>query len=113
MKKRNAERGICMLPKKKFAMLLMDAGYCSKKDYAVLETDAVETHIMTVNTPEQAVALAKDLSQQGFGAIEVCGAFGEELARRMFEATGKQVSVGYVTCPQDEKQLSDHFWSQQ
>ena len=79
-----------MLPKKKFAMMLMDQQYCSRKDYAVLETQAVETHIITV----------------------VCGAFGEELARRMYEATGKTVSVGYIVCPEDEKELSDHFWAQ-
>ena len=80
--------------------------------YAVLETQAVETHIITVNSPEQAIEMAKQLAADGFGAIEVCGAFGEELARRMYEATGKTVSVGYIVCPEDEKELSDHFWAQ-
>lgn len=101
-----------MLPKKKFAMMLMDQQYCSWKDYAVLETQAVETHIITVNSPEQAIEMARQLAVDGFGAIEVCGAFGEELARRMYEATGKTVSVGYIVCPEDEKELSDHFWAQ-
>ena len=68
-------------------MMLMDQQYCSRKDYAVLETQAVETHIITVNSPEQAIEMAKQLAADGFGAIEVCGAFGEELARRMYEAT--------------------------
>lgn len=101
-----------MLPKKKFAMMLMDQQYCSRKDYAVLETQAVETHIITVNSPEQAIEMAKQLAADGFGAIEVCGAFGEELARRMYEVTGKTVSVGYIVCLEDEKELSDHFWAQ-
>ena len=61
---------------------------------------------------EQAVELAGQLAQQGFGAIEVCGAFGKELAERMFHATGERVSVGYVVCPQEQKELSDRFWSQ-
>ena len=91
-----------MLPKKKFAMMLMDQQYCSRKDYAVLETQAVETHIITVNSPEQAIEMAKQLAADGFGAIEV----------RMYEATGKTVSVGYIVCPEDEKELSDHFWAQ-
>lgn len=54
--------------------------------------------MITVNSPEQAVQMAKELAEQGFGAIEVCGAFGEELARKMYEATGNKVSVGYIVC---------------
>ena len=78
----------------------------------MMQTESTETHIFTVNTPEQAVELAGQLAQQGFGAIEVCGAFGKELAERMFHATGERVSVGYVVCPQEQKELSDRFWSQ-
>ena len=83
-----------MKSKKKFAMMMMDAQYDTKRDYAVFETEEVETHMITVNSPEQAVQMAKELAEQGFGAIEVCGAFGEELARKMYEATGNKVSVG-------------------
>ena len=97
---------------KKFAMMLMGSEYNTKKDYVVMQTESTETHIFTVNTPEQAVELAGQLAQQGFGAIEVCGAFGKELAERMFHATGERVSVGYVVCPQEQKELSDRFWSQ-
>ena len=96
---------------KKFAMMLMGNEYNTKKDYVVMQTESTETHIFTVNTPEQAVELAGQLAQQGFGAIEVCGAFGKELAERMFHA-GERVSVGYVVCPQEQKELSDRFWSQ-
>ena len=66
--------------------------------------------MITVNSPEQAVQMAKELAEQGFGAIEVCGAFGEELARKMYEATENKVSVGYIVCPSDQKELSDRFW---
>ena len=99
-----------MKSKKKFAMMMMDAQYDTKRDYAVFETEEVETHMITVNSPEQAVQMAKELAEQGFGAIEVCGAFGEELARTMYEATGNKVSVGYIVCPLDQKELSDRFW---
>ena len=88
---------------KKFAMMLMGSGSNAKKDYVVMQTESTETHIFTVNTPEQAVELAGQLAQQGFGAIEVCGAFGKELAERMFHATGERVSVGSVACPQEQK----------
>ena len=101
-----------MKTSKKFAMMLMGSEYNTKKDYVVMQTESTETHIFTVNTPEQAVELAGQLAQQGFGAIEVCGAFGKELAERMFHATGARVSVGYVVCPQEQKELSDRCWSQ-
>lgn len=58
-----------MKSKKKFAMMMMDAQYDTKRDYAVFETEEVETHMITVNSPEQAVQMAKELAEQGFGAI--------------------------------------------
>ena len=73
---------------KKWAMVIMNAGYDPEKDMARLDLEQVETHILTVRNPEEAVALAKRLGEEGFGAIEVCGAFGEELAKKMYEATG-------------------------
>ena len=54
---------------------------------------------------------AKRLGEEGFGAIEVCGAFGEELAKKMYEATGCKVPVGYVTTPQDQFEKALAFWS--
>lgn len=57
------------------------------------------------------MALAKRLGEEGFGAIEVCGAFGEELAKKMYEATGCKVPVGYVTTPQDQFEKALAFWS--
>ena len=102
-----------MEPKKKFAVMLMGADYQQKKDYAVLETNSMETHIVTVNSPEQALETIKSLADAGFGAVEVCGAFGEELARRMYESAEERLSVGFVVCPSDQRQMSDRFWSQQ
>lgn len=84
---------------KKWAMVIMNAGYDPEKDMARLDLEQVETHILTVRNPDEAVALAKRLGEEGFGAIEVCGAFGEELAKKMYEAAGCKVPVGYVTTP--------------
>ena len=58
---------------KKWAMVIMNAGYDPEKDMARLDLEQVETHILTVRNPEEAVALAKRLGEEGFGAIEVCG----------------------------------------
>ena len=86
---------------KKWAMVIMNAGYDPEKDMARWTWSRLR-HILTVRNPEEAVALAKRLGEEGFGAIEVCGAFGEELAKKMYEATGCKVPVGYVTTPQDQ-----------
>ena len=53
-----------MKTSKKFAMMLMGSEYNTKKDYVVMQTESTETHIFTVNTPEQAVELAGQLAQQ-------------------------------------------------
>ena len=100
-----------MMAVKKWAMVIMNAGYDPEKDMARLDLEQVETHILTVRTPDEAVALAKRLGEEGFGAIEVCGAFGEELAKKMYEAAGCKVPVGYVTTPQDQFEKALAFWS--
>ena len=46
---------------------------------------------------DEACAAAKALARQGVGCIELCGAFGGEGARRVIEATGNRLPIGYVT----------------
>ena len=96
---------------KKWAMVIMNAEYDPQKDTARLDTAGKETHILTVRNPKEAVELAKKLADNGFGAIEVCGAFGEELARQMYEATGCTVPVGYVVTPEAQFEKALKFWS--
>ena len=43
------------------------------------------------------IAAARELLEQGVGCIELCGAFGPDGARRIIEATGNRIPVGYVT----------------
>ena len=53
-----------------------------------------------VTTPEEAAAFLerdRELLEQGVGCIELCGAFGPDGARRIIEATGNRIPVGYVT----------------
>ena len=40
--------------------------------------------------------MARELQADGVDAIEVCGAFGEEGAGKLAEATGSTISIGYV-----------------
>ena len=47
---------------------------------------------------------------KSFKAIELCGAFGEEGARRIIEATGHSIAVGYVThFPEDDELFLQTF----
>lgn len=99
-----------MMANKKWAMVIMNQGYDPERDTARLDLDQLDTYILTVRNPEEALALAKRLAEEGFGAIEVCGAFGGELAKEMYEATGRRVPVGYVTVPQDQLKKALEFW---
>ena len=98
--------------KKKCAMMIMNPLFDPARDHARLDTSRVENHILTVRTPEEAVAKAVELADAGFGAIEVCGAFGEKLAREMYDAAGHRLTVGYVVCPPDQLEATLRFWQE-
>ena len=96
--------------KKKCAMMIMNPLFDPDKDFARLDHAKVENHIITVRSPEEAVAKAKALADDGFGAIEVCGALGEALARQMYDAAGHRLTVGYVVTPPDQLEAAARFW---
>lgn len=93
---------------KKYAMMLMNEDFTSQDTQ--LHVPGIEHHIFTVCSADQAIKLAKKLAKEGFGAIEVCGAFGEELAKRMHQATGEIVPVGYVKYPKEQEKSLQIFW---
>ncbi|MCD8138347.1 MAG: DUF6506 family protein [Planctomycetaceae bacterium] len=81
---------------KKYAFLLMGGHYDPAVHQCRFETDRDVVILRTVRTMEEAETVAKELWQDGVGAIELCGAFGPENADRLTEATGNQVAIGYV-----------------
>ena len=80
---------------KKFAFMLM-GDYLPDKDTAVFLHDGMETHIFTVRDLEEAKQTAKRLADEGYGVLELCGAFKEEGARLIRKAAGDALVVGYV-----------------
>lgn len=96
--------------KKKFAMMIMNPLFDPEQDTARLDHAGAENHILTVRTPEEAVEKARTLADEGFGAIEVCGAFGEALARRMYDAADHRLTVSYVVTPPDQLKDVLGFW---
>ena len=96
--------------KKKCAMMIMNPNFDPAKDHARLDHAKVENHILTVRTPEEAVAKARQLADEGFGVIEVCGAFGEALARQMYDAADHRLTVSYVVTPPHQLEATLKFW---
>lgn len=78
----------------KFAYMMM-----GDFDPAVDHTEMQQGEICVFGVPSLEVACekARELAEQGFGCIELCGAFGEQGAKTVIQATGGRIPVGYVT----------------
>ncbi len=55
-----------------------------------------DSEFVGVRSLDEACSVASSLVGEGVGCIELCGAFGEDGARAVMEATGRSVPVGYV-----------------
>lgn len=95
--------------KKVYAFLLMtDRG---PEETRFLEGDTIDTLFVPVRSLEEGCETARKLVQEkGVGAIELCGAFGEEGAARIKEAAGPQTAVGYVIHQPSEDALFQAFF---
>ena len=78
----------------KFAFLIM-GNFDAARDWAVM--CAGEVKMIGVPSIDAACEQAALLKDEGVGCIELCGAFGEQGARRVIAATGGSIPVGYVT----------------
>lgn len=83
--------------KKKFAFLLMGAHYEPQTHQACFETEKQITYIFTVKDFDAAREKVKMLAEEGFGAIELCGAFGKEKTEELIRLTENKAAIGYVT----------------
>ena len=77
----------------KYAFLIMGP-YNSEKDDVRFPSSI--TRMIGVPDIDKACEVAKILKAEGYEAIELCGAFGEEGARRIIEATDHSLAVGFV-----------------
>ena len=78
----------------KFAFLIM-GNYDSSMDQAAIASG--QARMIGVASLEEACSTAARLAKEGVGCIELCGAFGEEGAKAVIQATGNAIPVGYVT----------------
>ncbi|MEG0785051.1 MAG: DUF6506 family protein [Christensenella sp.] len=96
--------------KKSFAFLLMGEHYDPSQHCAKFETEKQTTYIYTVKNIKEAYAKIDDLAANGVGAIELCGAFGEETAHKIIEMTNGKIAIGFVThFPQQDAVFAEFF----
>lgn len=71
-----------------------------------------QSEFVGVRTLDEACEAARKLVDEGVGCVELCGAFGEEGARRVMEATGCRVPVGYIVQLPELKDVCDRAFGQ-
>ncbi len=97
--------------KKKYAFLLMVADFDITKDQVCFETEKLISCVYTVHNPEEAKIKVTELANEGYGAIELCGAFGSELADELIALTEGKMAIGYVVHNPEQDDLFAKFFS--
>lgn len=77
----------------RFAFIFINEDLTGVERTSVRDGDSVFVGVRNI---EEACREAATLERDGIGCIELCGAFGEEGARRVMEATGTRIPVGFV-----------------
>ena len=81
--------------KKQYAFILMGSHYDTSSHQCKIETEENIIHFRTVCSFTEAKGLVVELQKQGIGAIELCGAFGPDRAKKLAELTNNEVAIGY------------------
>ena len=89
----------------------MGEHYNPQEHTAYFETQNQISYIFTVRNFEEACEKLSFLENEGVGAIELCGAFGEKNAQRMIELTNNRIAIGYVTHKPEQDSLFASFFS--
>ena len=95
---------------KKFAYILMDPHNDPTINKAEFNTKSVNIYVYTVRNFEEAREKVVNLWQEGYGALELCGAFGRNRALELISLTKNEVAIGYVTNEPEQSKLIAKFW---
>ncbi len=77
----------------RFAFIFINNGLDGIERTSVRDGDSVFVGVRDLG---EACSEAARLESEGIGCIELCGAFGEDGARAVMEATEMRVPVGYI-----------------
>lgn len=80
-----------------------------QQDKASIHGDAAR--IIGVSDLEEACKAAVNLYEDGIDCIELCGAFGEEGAKRVIHATHNKIPVGFITHLPEQDELYETVFS--
>ena len=98
---------------KKYAMMLMNPLFQPEQHNALFQTGNIKNHILTVRDEKEALTKVSDLIRDGFGVLEVCGAFSPDLVQVMRKAAGSRLCIGAVAYrPEDEAAL-EQYWGEE
>lgn len=78
----------------RFAFLIMGDDFNVEADRASIHDG--DAQIVGVADLREAREEARRLQREGVDCIELCGAFGEDGARAVIEATGNKLPIGYI-----------------
>ena len=81
---------------KKFAYIIMGTHYNPETQQAEFETAGGLTAFFTVRNFNEAKERVLKCRDEGYGVVELCGAFGEERARELIELTDNELGIGFV-----------------
>ncbi len=82
--------------KKRYAFVLMGQHYNPKEHRCDFDMPTGTTSLRTVRSMDEAKQTVLELQQAGYGAIELCGAFGRDAANEFTALTGGTIAIGYV-----------------
>jgi len=94
MTSQNFGGGVSMALKAAFMFLASNAN--SKVHSSTIKTDGIHLISVGVSDYKEACEVAEELFEQGIGAIELCGGFGNKGAALVTEAVKGKIPVGVV-----------------
>lgn len=94
-----------------FAFIVFGPDYTADTHTETLQSEALKTRVVGVNSLEMAEMTAKELVADGVQLIELCGWFGPKGAACIIEAVGDQVPVGFVTSGPDSYTLMHELFN--
>ena len=100
-----------MMERKRFAYILMGTDSSLTTSHTV-EIDAkfADISICMVRDFHVAKEMVINLWQEGYGAIELCGAFGRDFALELINLTNNEVVIGYVVNEPEQNDIIMKFF---
>ena len=94
---------------RKFAYLMMGGSFIPEKHTAEFEARG-KIFIYTVRNKHEAREKVLELKDNGFGVIELCGAFSRDFALELIELTQGEIGIGYSIHEPSQDEIFERFF---